>query len=250
MLFAERRMIIMKRCCRCNAVYGDESNLCPTCGVRLVTLIDFDSPVKKSDRDVSNSFFQRSTVQEDYNPDLQFKRENGGQYIFNGAVVESETLQFYQSKITKLIRALFGSEPFQLSHTSYETKIRIEEHSLSGYPELAQDFVFYGKLDSIIAPGDDVTIEAKKKGNRYIAKRIYNHTTGRNVSIEANIPSILIKAMVLLLFIAICFLIYRIATIDYATVGHKISNWLISLIPIILVLLFIVQAVRYLFKRK
>lgn len=240
----------MKRCNQCNAVYNDEYNLCPTCGVRLFTLNNAVPPASQQNNVDTNNSTQRRTSTDNQNSAYLFSQENGFVTVFNGAVVESETLQFYQSKITKLIRALFGSEPFQLSHTSYETKIRIEEHSLSGYPELAQDFVFYGKLDSIIAPGDDVTIEAKKKGNRYIAKRIYNHTTGRNVSIEANIPSILIKAMVLLFFIAICFLIYRIATIDYATVGHKISNWLISLIPIILVLLFIVQAVRYLFKRK
>ena len=233
----------MKRCNSCNAVYDDSHNICPTCGVRLTTLSGSEERiVQRSNQSYTqnnpgnSSSHVTSSRTEERDPAYRFMQSDGSYVTFNGAVAESNTQQFYQSKTTKFIRALFSSEPYQLSHTSYITVFRVEEHSFYNYPEQAQDIVLFGGIQNVFAPGDDVTVRAKRTGNRYVAKSVFNHSINSEVRIEGNIPAGVIQCLVMALVLALIVIIYSIATVDYAAIGQAIMQFIYSLIPTIVVI--------------
>ncbi len=246
----------MKRCNLCNAIYDDSHNICPTCGVRLVTLSASEKKIDQRGQQPPNvGCYDYST---DYNsgdtdprsePAYHFIEQDGSIVVFNGAVAEANTQQFYQSKFTKIIRAVFSSEPFQLSHTSYLTVFRVEEHSINNYPEQAQDIVLFGGIQNVFAPGDDVTVRAKRKGNRYIAKSIYNHSINSNVRLEANIPAGVVKFLFWALVLAVFWIIYSIATMNYAAIGQAIFQFITSLIPTILTIAILWYIIKAFFKK-
>lgn len=246
----------MKKCNSCNAVYDDSHNICPTCGVRLAALSGSDSRVAQRQNppsvdttfDIPNSY-SGYTSRQSAEPAYRFIEYDGSTVIFNGAVAEANTQQFYQSKFTKIIRALFSSEPYQLSHTSYLTVFRIEEHSINNYPEQAQDIVLFGGIQNVFAPGDDVTVRTKRKGNRYVAKSVFNHSINSNVRIEGNIPAGLIKFIFLALIAAIIWIVYSIATVNYAAIGDAIVQFITSLIPTILTIGLFWYIIKAFFKK-
>ncbi len=210
----------MKRCSLCNAVYDDSYGTCPTCGVRLNSLTEGADRLVNSNVTVHNVPLNNGNRQNAQSTSIQFYERSGSTHIFNGALAEVSTQQYYQSKSTKLIRALFSGEPYQLSHTSYITILRIEEHALRRYPEQAQDVVLFGGVQNVFAPGDDLTIRAKRKRNRYVAKRIFSHSIDRNIRIEGNIPAGVIRFLFLILVAAIIWAIHGIASIDYLAFGN------------------------------
>lgn len=246
----------MKRCNSCNAVYDDSHNICPTCGVRLATMSGNDERIaQRQSHTPADSACDRTstygshTTQPRSDPAYRFIEYDGSTVIFNGAVAEANTQQFYQSKFTKIIRALFSSEPYQLSHTSYLTVFRIEEHSINNYPEQAQDIVLFGGIQNVFAPGDDVTVRTKRKGNRYIAKSVFNHSINSNVRIEGNIPAGVIKFLFLGLAVAIIAIVYSIATVNYAAIGDAIVRFITSLIPTVLTVGLFWYIIKSFFKK-
>ena len=246
----------MKRCNSCNAVYDDSYNICPTCGVRLTTLSGNEERLAQRNAQNGNTgaysagtSYAGTTTQRRNQPAYRFVEQDGSTVVFNGAVAEANTQQFYQSKFTKIIRAVFSSEPYQLSHTSYLTVFRVEEHSINNYPEQAQDIVLFGGIQNVLAPGDDVTVRAKRKGNRYVAKSIYNHSINSNVRLEANIPAGVVKFLFWALVLAVFWIIYSIATMNYAAIGQAIIQFITSLIPTILTIAILWYIIKAFFKK-
>ena len=246
----------MKRCNFCNAVYDDSYNLCPTCGVRLATLSGNEERLAQRNQQAVNgepynvgSSYGGYTIPRSSQSVYRFIEQYGSTAVFNGAIAEVSTQQFYQSKFTKIIRAVFSSEPYQLSHTSYLTVFRVEEHSINNYPEQAQDLVLFGGMQNIFAPGDDVTVRAKRKGNRYIAKSIYNHSINSNVRLEANIPAGVVKFLFWVLVFAVVWAIYSMATVNYTALGQAIVQIITSLIPTILTTAILWYIIKAFFKK-
>lgn len=239
----------MKRCSLCNAVYDDPYGLCPTCGVPLNNITEGAGRLSESNAPVQNLSPDYRNRQDTQTSTIPFYERSSSNHIFNGAVAEVSTQQFYQSKSTKVIRALFSGEPYQLSHTSYITILRIEEHSLRRYPEQAQDIVLFGGVQNVFAPGDDLTIRAKRKGKRYVARRIFSHSIDRNIRIEGNIPAGVIRVLSLILIAALVWIIHGILSIDYSAVGQGILRFFTSLIPTVLTILFLWLLIKSFFKK-
>lgn len=246
----------MKRCNMCGAVYDDSHNICPTCGVRLATLSSSEeriaqrnnTPVNNESNDYRSPYGSNTSPSQN-DTTYRFIEYDGSTVVFNGAVAEANTQQYYQSKFTKIIRALFSSEPYQLSHTSYLTVFRVEEHSINNYPEQAQDIVLFGGIQNVFAPGDDVTVRTKRKGNRYIAKSVFNHSINSNVRIEGNIPAGVIQFLFIALVIAVFLIIYSIASVNYAAIGDAIMSFITSLIPTILTIGLLWYIIKSFFKK-
>lgn len=235
----------MKRCPECNAIYEDGLDVCPTCGERLETFRSTSRPQQRRTEPapeptyIRDNFSERSQGSNTYT----FEQVSGNRVVINGAVAESSTQQYYQSKLTKLFRALFSGEPYQLSHTTFVTIFRVEEHTTVGYPENARDITLFGGMQNIFAVGDDVTVTAKRKGSRLIATDIYNHSINGNVRIQANIPAGLIQFFALLILAAVVFLVYGLATADYAAMGSAAASGIASLISRLLPLALVIGLV-------
>ena len=94
---------------------------------------------------------------------------------------------------------------------------------IGGYPENAADFTLFGSLQNLLSPGDDVTVLAKRKGHRYIARQVYNHSTDSYVRTTPNIPAAVIRVFAFLLLAAVIFAIVSIASINYSAIGSAIK---------------------------
>lgn len=239
----------MKRCGECNAIYEEQYDICPTCGEKL----EFYTQ-SSSGSGTRNTYTQREEVPRSSTENPQhsaerssyvFEQQDGANVIINGAVAEANTQQYYQSKFTKIIQALFSGEPYQLSHTSFVTIFRVEEHTLRGYPEHARDITVYGNTQNLFAVGDDVTVEAKRRGNRYIAKRIYNHSIDSNVHIQPYIPAGVIWGILIAIIALIIMLISSLPAI-----GDGIIKLIGSLMPIIVVVAIFWYIFSSFFKKK
>lgn len=240
----------MKQCLDCNAIYEDGLDLCPTCGVLLERYEsgnrEHASPSRSTSR---NDMWMSGTTGSASDAEYTFMQQSGRDILINGAVAETSSQQYYQSKLTKLFRSLFSGEPYQLSHTSFMTIFRVEEHSYTLYPEQASDIVLYGNVLNLFAPGDDVTVTARRKGSRLIARRIYNHSINRTVSVQPNIPSVIIRIVFLSLIFVLYSLIYRIIRTDFSVFGDRITALLASFLPVIIVVAMLWNGIKSFFKR-
>ena len=173
----------MKKCPECCAIFEDSIDVCPTCGEQLENYVNSSKKEEKRKQEKPQVNDYINSRQRDNNAYV-FERNIGNDVEINGSVVESSTQQYYQSKFTKIVQALFSGEPYQLSHTTFVTVFRVEEHTTRGYPERARDITLYGNMQNIFAVGDDVTVTASRKGNRYVAKNVYNHSINEDVRIQ------------------------------------------------------------------
>lgn len=239
----------MKWCPSCNAVYEDSFSRCPACGAQLEAMTEQTaSNANSGDTDFSTSY--QPNHQSQSNQSGHFMDGAGSRVVVNGEIADVTTQQLYQSKFTKIVRALFSGEPYQLSHTTFITIFRVEEHTNRGYPERAADFTMYGTLQNLLSPGDDVTIQAKRKRSRYIARRVYNHSTDSYVRATPNIPAGVVRMLFLLLLATIIFAIAAILSIDYSAVGRAIVSAFLSILPTLIVLWVIVSFFIGSIKRK
>lgn len=200
----------MKHCANCDIDVDNSFNLCPYCGQALsisgqaggTSGTASSGPSNRS----SGSATHRAT-----NSTIPFQTEEGNHIVFNGQIVESGTQQYYQSKLTKVIQAIFHGEPYQLSHTTFVTVFRIEEHVQRGFAERARDIVVYGQLQNVLSPGDDVTVVAQPAGDRLVARSIINHSSetqivpqGGTISAGVVRAAVLVPlAIILLMLIAV-----------------------------------------------
>lgn len=221
----------MKRCQHCNVFYEDRFELCPTCGERLCQVDDRDDVGEGA---APFSHTESTGHRSDHRNSITFEETRGADVIINGAVAESSTQQYYQSKFSKFIRALFSGEPYQLSHTTLETVFRVEEHVEYGYPEQARDITLYGNAQNIFAVGDDVTVTARRVGERLIARKILNHSINSEVHVQPNIPAGVVRLFMFFAFLIVAVVIYKITAVDYAAVGSNIGKALLSCLYAIL----------------
>jgi len=223
----------MKRCNVCNAVYENYLNYCPTCNSELELISNnYNNSSSFHQIDINENVRANSYIETERTDEYIFEQINGSFSTINGAVAEVNTQQYYQSKLTKMLRSCFAGEPYQLSHTSHENNIRIEEHTMRRYPENALDITVYGSMRSVFATGDDITVRARRRGNRYIARQIYNHTTNSRVNIQGNIPASLVRIAVLLLIILTVMAINVVLSINYMAL---ISTIIATLFPIVII---------------
>lgn len=201
----------MKRCNVCNTICDDSYEVCVACGNPLTTP---EAP-----------------------PEEPFSRQDGSVTVFHGVVVQADTRQYYQSGFTKVIRSLFAGEPYQLGHTSHITVLRLAQRTNGSNPGQAQEVVIYGGVQNILSPGDVVTVRTRRRGGRYIAADVFNHTVSSHVRIEGNVAAGVVQTLLALALIAIVGIVYVIASINYAEVGRSVTQFLTSLLPAVMAIL-------------
>lgn len=232
----------MRHCEYCNIDVDNSFNLCPYCGRELTA-----STTKSSDTS-RNSDSYRPPQQHMPSPDaIPFQTFANGKCQFNGQVIECITQQFYQSKLTKIIRAIFYGEPYQLSHTTFVTVFRIEEYTQHGFSEQSRDLVIYGQLQNILSAGDDVTVTAHYKGQQIVADYIINHSSEIQFSPQkGSIPASLIRIPFAILVILLLSLLVAL----FSTPTHIIFGTLMKFLwPIILICIFVIW-LKNKFKRR
>ena len=163
-----------------------------------------------------------------------FEEKKGSHIILNGAVAESHTQQYYPSRLAKVLQAVFFGEPYQLSHTSFVTVFRVEEHVMQGYPEYARDLVLYGNMQNLFAVGDDVTVTARRRGRRLVAKRVYNHSIDGAVRVQPYIPANVIRILLALALCAAASLVRGIFGVDYGAIASGITAAAAACLPVVL----------------
>lgn len=224
----------MKRCPECYAFYEDDLDVCPTCGERLERHTGGGRTAGRAEQSFAHEYQAAGETARTGDPYV-FEVSSGNSTVINGAVAEVSTQQYYQSKFTKFFQAVFSGEPYQLSHTSFVTLFRVEEHTTAGYPEQARDITLYGNAQNIFAVGDDVTVTARRRGTQLIARNVYNHSINSDVRVQPNIPAGVIRFFVLLLCVALVIVVCAIATADYAAMGNAAVAAFSSILPLLVV---------------
>lgn len=240
----------MKYCPDCQIDFEDNESVCCYCGM----------PLRSKNNQPSKINTERTAV-EKIDPvlpthDIQFVRNYGivGRRVeINGIVDDVDKVQYYQSKFTKLWRAVFSGEPYQLGHTTFESRIRVSEIMPEGFSRQAIDVVLYGNAQNIISKNDDLRIDAVRKGNRLVARRIYNNATNSYISIQPNIPAGIFRAIIILLIFVIYTvvrsLIGAVESTDFNSLGDFILTEAIRWTFVIAVIIFIFKfIIKNLFK--
>lgn len=240
----------MKRCVGCNVIYEDSFDVCPTCGDTLDVFggeqRNNSSPQYQNNTNPRHTPQRRQTSN---NSAYIFEQKSGSIFTINGSVAESNTQQYYQSRLTKLWNAIFFGEPYQLGHTSFVTIFRVEEHTTRGYPEQARDIVLYGNMQNIFATGDDVTLSARKKGSRLVADRVFNHSINDYIKLQFYIPASIISFFVLIAVIVVILIINGIINADYSAIGSAITGFISSALSFLIVIAFLWYIIKGRFKR-
>jgi len=245
----------MRRCPECRTVYEEGTNLCPDCGEPTIRISPSEraaGPARQSGESIRSTTpaFDASRQNNSGNDTTHvFMQRSGFGYTINGAIAESQTQQYYQSKLTKIVRAVFSGEPYQLAHTSHATIFRVEEHVTRGYPENACDVTLYGNMKNIFAVGDDVTVTAKRKGARMVARRVYNHSINNYVGIQPNIPAGVIRFFTLLVVIVLINLLNVIINADYSAIGNGLMSLISGILPTAATIAIIWFLVKKIFRR-
>lgn len=149
----------MKHCSHCDIDVDNSYNLCPYCGQELMHL--------EHEKIHDTAYWQgeaahcATSTRPERATEIVFEEADGHSVKINGMVVECTTQQYYQSKLTKIVQSVFHGEPYQLSHTTFVTVFRVQEHVFRGFAEQARDIIVYGNVQNVLSTGDDVTIVAK-----------------------------------------------------------------------------------------
>lgn len=239
----------MKYCPDCQIEFEDGETICCYCGMPLkkrnenVMAVDNHNDLRNEQKAISSvNIF----------PNIQFIRSYGffnRNVEINGVAESVHPVQYYQNKLTKFIRAVFSGEPYQFGHTTFENLIRINELMPEGYSKQAIDVVLYGNLQSVIAEGDDLRIEAVRKGNRLVAKRIYNNATNSYIHVQPNIHASFIRAIIALIVFSICILIKTLfSMIENVNSATNESNFFSNVFSWIIVIAIILWLLKYIKK--
>lgn len=221
----------MKHCRNCEVDVDNSFNLCPYCGQTLTSTQAIrdgvgETPIHSSTDGPSD----RTHISAE---PPSFQTVEGRDITFNGQIVDSNTQQYYQSKLTKIIQAVFYGEPYQLSHTTFVTAFRIEEHVQHGFAEQARDIVVYGQLQNVLSAGDDVTVVARREGDRLVAKSIVNHSSEAQVIPHGGIISAgLVRAAVIIPLAILIMLLIELMLTPSNVIVSTLAN---ILWPIILI---------------
>ena len=223
----------MKHCNNCNIDIDNAFNLCPYCGQELERQRPTQSSSTQSWQPDPNAHPGPSAT--GTSSEMMFEEADRNSVRINGMVVESTTHQYYQSKLTKVIQSLLHGEPYQLSHTTFVTVFRVQEHVARGFAEQARDITVYGNIHNLFSAGDDVTVIAYTIGNRYVARSIYNHSIDSPVTSQSSlIPAWLIRIKVILPLFILASLLWGILSspmkIDDLIVSIFVRFWPLFLV--------------------
>lgn len=238
----------MKTCLECsnNVLYEDALDLCPECSAVLSeyagqgrggrSSVTIPSPPAGGGQQLQQSAYV-------------FEQSRGFRVVLNGAVAEFQVQQYYQSRFTRLMLALFAGEPYQLSHTSFTTHLRIEEHSARGYPERNRNVLMHGNVQTLFAYGDDVEVTARRRRGRLIATRIYNHNTESLVRIQPHIPANVVRIGVVILAVVLYMVISSINFSElFALTGGVVLGLFARLLPVLLIIWVLWTLLKRLFR--
>lgn len=179
----------MKKCAQCNdfALYDDITGSCPICGATLVT---YSRGGRIETSAINNVVHPNNTSYEnDEEAVPAFENRQGFRYVYRGIITEVSSHSRFHNRLKKWINAIFRAEPYQFGNTSHETIFRLEEFSNGKIAARKQNFVFYGDVEGQLSIGDDATVTAKRRGDRYIVNRLFLNETRQNVRPAFQIPS-------------------------------------------------------------
>lgn len=240
----------MKRCPLCGEEYSDDTlTICHFDGIVLEAVPN--APPQSGQPPLPSK--PKAVLQQGaHQADAPLVSRGFLYYSIEGIVAEVLPQQYYPTTFSKVLRSLFGGEPFQFGHTSFATIVRVAERRDVGFPEQACDVRQYGNVENIIAPGDDVQISAKRKHGGFVAKSIYNHSADTYVHLQGMIPAGVIRlltALALLLLIAAADLLLQI---DYIALIQNFFRWILQvinpLIPIALTVVIVFILIKSIFK--
>lgn len=200
----------MKKCPHCDdiSLYGDWEDTCPVCNTWLVPVdsdndVYFDyserdvvagnmvSPVVEPTGNTSNGRAFSTSTQE--TPAF----ENNGTY--RGRITYIHSQSRFHSRLKKIIFSIFRGEPYQFGNTSHETLFRLAEFTPGHVSGRERSFIFYGDVEGRFDIGDDVAVRAKRRGDRYIVRSFYSHSTESYVRPKPQMPAWFLLVLVLLL---------------------------------------------------
>lgn len=248
-----------KKCPRCNgfALYDDDVLECPDCHSQLVayqrTYGRTTEPVAESRPVVEPRSVVRQSTQESTRSRQEippFETRNGLGYVYRGTVTEINHHDRYHSRLKKVIYSMFRGEPYQFGHTSHESVFRVEgfhEGRLSG-PK--KDFIFYGDVEGRFNFGDDVTVFAKRRGDRNVVTKMFLNETETRVYPTPQIPAALCS---IIFFVLLAVVVYVVAGIVSFITSGLLMVWIRKLIVLVVelaILYFIAKSLwRNIFRR-
>ncbi len=251
----------MKKCPRCNdfALYDDNVQFCPVCETELIMYRrgnasgatykdDAGSNTHNDEQPIRpHNRTQPDRVNTDQSTEPQFETRSGLRYQYRGTITEIHPDSRFNSRLKKWIYALLRSEPYQFGHTSHKTIIRVEGFHTGRVSGERRDLIFYGDVEGRFNHGDDVTITAKKRGDRYIVTNMYLNETQSYVRPGPQIPAGVIALATVGMFLLALFLI--IGLINFIKSG---AFWAL-LKKVVVIAIVIVAAwwlIRSLFRRR
>ena len=218
----------MKKCPKCNdfALYDDNVRTCPICDAELVSYIrggvsggtssgsntsnnrggssrGDEQPIRPNNRS------QNTGANNTQSAVPQFETRSGLRYQYRGTITEIHSNARINSRMKKWVNALFRFEPYQFGHTSHETIIRVEGFHTGRVSGQRRDLIFYGDVEGRFNYGDDVTINAKRRGDRYIVTNMYLNETQSFVRPRPQIPAGVIALITLGLLVLALFLVLK-----------------------------------------
>lgn len=218
----------MKFCSDCGAYFDDSTDICSFCGEKLDPMGEL--PPKISIK--RNEAVEDEMPVKNAEPLPDFIQQSGRTLIINGFIRDTNSQELLQSKLTKLIHAVFSGEPYQFSHTSVITTLRVEEYpENNGLVVRARDVMVYGSIKGQLISGDDVTISAVQKGKTLVAKRIFNHSVDSVIKTQPSVSAWLIRAFAIALILCVSLIVYGLVTADYDAIGKAITDTISSLLP-------------------
>lgn len=244
----------MKRCPNCNdfALYDDNVSTCPICDASLVAYSRKGSSSSAGDDAARepirpNSDRQRSNATSSSQQSApEFERISGLRYHYRGIITEINSHARLHTRLKKWLNALFRGEPYQFGNTSHETIIRVEEFRNGRIAGRKRDLVYYGDVEGRFNHGDDVSITAKRRGDRYIITNMYLNETESRVRTGPQIPASIIAILSLIILIAAIYLIGGI--IGFITSG-ALYVLLENALSVIIVVVVLWWVLRRLFRR-
>lgn len=227
----------MKKCPNCNdfALYDDDVAACPICGASLVKYQRRSSTRVQSEPQEVIQPIVHDTEPERRSNNIapEFETKQGLRYVYRGTVTEISSRARYHNRFKKIVNALFRGEPYQFGNTSHETVFRVEgfhDGLLSGRK---RDLIYYGDIEGRINYGDDVVVNAKKMGDRYIVTSLYSNETESQIKPPPQIPALLFWILIIAIALGIFYLassgILASLLIKVATYAILIIGFLIFL---------------------
>lgn len=204
----------MKQCPNCKGIelYDDSEVNCPHCDTILVPYRRIDSTAGSSIPAAQNVVRPHNTsVLQTPTQDPVFEQAMGGRIIYRGVVTSITPTSRYTRNSVKWINSFFGGQPFQFGNPVYETVIRIEEITRNRIPERMRNLIYYGDAGELDI-GDDITVTAIRKNDRYIIQDVLINDTESRVNPQGQISASSLRMTTLAVFALVILFIYMLVS--------------------------------------